>query len=330
MAGPGLPRGLPLSSSDSVSGIYLLTGGLFLFSVQDAIIKSFSDEYSILQIVFTRSITALLIIFTVMLATGNESALRIHKPWPILLKGSCGFVSYLCYYMALTGLPLADAATITFSAPIMVTAMSAILFREQVGWRRWGAVLIGFVAITMVVGPKGHFANTAVLLALGAAFTYAFSTIITRYIDPRDSALSAAFYSMLAFLFWSTLVSGAVLLLLQHQSGGAGPWAFFVREWKNPSELDQWLLLLLGFISSAGFYCLVKAYMVAEFSAVAPFEYFYILWGAMFGFMLWGEVPTASTLLGIAMLVSSNVYILRRELRLRASNAFRKPRIPHR
>lgn len=313
-----------------MSGIYLLTGGLFLFSIQDAIIKSFSDEYSILQIVFTRSITALLIIFTVMLATGNESALRIHKPWPILLKGSCAFISYLCYYMALTGLPLADAATITFSAPIMVTAMSAILFREQVGWRRWGAVLIGFLAITMVVGPKGHFGNAAVLLALGAALTYAVSTLVTRYIDPRDTALSAAFYSMLAFLVLSTVFSLSVMLLLDVKTGGSGPWAFFVREWKNPSELDQWLLVLLGFISSAGFYCLVKAYMVSEFSAVAPFEYFYILWGAMFGFMIWGEVPSMMTLAGIVLLVTSNVYILRRELKLRARNAFRKPKIPHR
>ena len=330
MASAGNFRGLHMQGADSVTGIYLLSGGLFLFSIQDAIIKSFSDDYSLLQIVFTRSVTALIMIYTVILVTVNPPAYRIHNPWPILIKGSCGFLSYLCYYMSLTGLPLADAATITFSAPIMVTAMSALLFKEKVGWRRWGAVLLGFVAIILVVGPKGHFHNASVLLALGAAFTYAVSTIVTRYIDVRDSAATAAFYSMASFLFWSIVCSLAVFVFWREEVGGTGPLAFLLRDWKTPSEIDQWLMVLLGLIATGGFYCLVKAYMVAEFSAVAPFEYLYILWGAMFGLILWGEIPSTTTLLGIALLVTSNLYILRRELMLRARNAFRRPKIPHR
>ncbi len=107
----GVTRLLP---SDSVAGIYAVSLGLFLFSIQDVIIKSFSDRYSVLQIVFTRSITALLIMLTVLLATNNGSAFKVHNIKPIVFKGSCAFLSYLCYYMALTGLPLADAATITF------------------------------------------------------------------------------------------------------------------------------------------------------------------------------------------------------------------------
>ncbi len=330
MTGVGGLPGVPLPRTDAVSGIYLLSIGLFLFSIQDAIIKTFSDRYSILQIVFTRSITALIIICVVMLAMGPGASFRMHRPGPILFKGSCGFVSYLCYYLALSGLPLADAATITFSAPIMVTAMSALLFREQVGARRWAAVLIGFFAIVLVVGPRGHFNNLFVLLALGGAFTYAVSTIVTRYIDPRDSAVTAAFYAMAAFLFWSVITGIAVAFLPESKSGDSVAWAFLVRDWTHPGELDQWLLVLLGFIASAGFFCLVKAYMVAEFSAVAPFEYFYILWGALFGFFLWGEVPTLATLCGVALLVGSNLYILRRELAHREKVAFRRPRIPHR
>ena len=319
-----------MHGTDSVAGIYLLSGGLFLFSIQDAIIKSFSDDYSLLQIVFTRSVTALIMIYTVMLVTVSPPAFRIHKPWPILVKGSCAFLSYLCYYMALTGLPLADAATITFSAPIMVTAMSALLFKEQVGWRRWGAVLVGFFAIVLVVGPKGYFNNASVLLALGAALAYAVSTVVTRYIDSRDTAATAAFYSMATFLFWSIVCSLAVFVFWREGVGGTGPLAFLLRDWKTPSEIDQWLLVLLGLIATGGFYCLVKAYMVAEFSAVAPFEYLYILWGAMFGLILWGEIPSATTMTGILLLVTSNLFILRREMALRARNAFRRPRIPHR
>ena len=330
MASTGNFRDLSMHGTDSVTGIYLLSGGLFLFSIQDAIIKSFSDDYSLLQIVFTRSATALIMIFTVMLVTVRPPAFRIHGPWPILIKGSCAFLSYLCYYMALTRLPLADAATIAFSAPIMVTAMSALLFRERVGWRRWGAVLLGFVAIILVVGPKGHFNNPAVLLALGAAFAYAVSTIVTRYIDVRDTAATAAFYSMATFLFWSIVCSLGVFVFWPEEAGGSGPLAFLLRDWKTPSEIDQWLLVLLGLIATGGFYCLVKAYMVAEFSAVAPFEYLYILWGAMFGLILWGEIPSVTTMAGIVLLVTSNLWIFRREMALRTRNAFRRPRIPHR
>ena len=321
---------MPVPGTDSVTGIYLLSCGLFLFSIQDVIIKSFSDDYSILQIVFTRSVTAMTMIFAVMLVTVKPPAFRIHKPWPILLKGSCGFLSYLCYYMALTGLPLADAATITFTAPIMVTAMSVLLFRERVGWRRWVAVLVGFFAITLVVGPKGHINNAAVLLALGAAFAYAISTIVTRYIDSRDTAATAALYSMLSFLFWSIVCSLVVFIFWHEEVAGVGPQAFLLRDWKTPGQVDQWLLVLLGMITTVGFYCLVKAYMVSEFSAVAPFEYLYILWGTMFGFLLWREIPSLATMAGIGLLVASNLYILRREMALRARNAFRRPRIPHR
>ncbi|MBX2869308.1 MAG: DMT family transporter [Acidiferrobacterales bacterium] len=316
--------------TNSVAGIYSVSLGLFLFAIQDVIIRYLSDTHSVLQIVFTRSVSALLILLTVILFLGGKNTLKVHRLWPLFVKGSLGFFSYLLYYMAITGLPLADAATITFIAPILVTAMSAILFAEQVGWRRWCAVLLGFVAMTLVVGPKGHFGNLEVVFALGAAFTYAISTISTRYIDSRDSALTAAFYSILAFLFWSMVCSVVVLLFFQSNQEARPSVAFLLREWHHPSHLDQWLMVLLGFVASSGFYLLVRAYMVAEFSAVAPFEYLYIVWGATFGFLIWNEIPSWTTIAGVTLLVSSNLYILKREVVLKKRNAFRRPKIPHR
>ncbi len=319
-----------IDRSNSVSGIYSVSLGLFLFAIQDVIIRYLSDTHSVLQIVFTRSVSALLILLTVILVLGGKDTLRVHRLWPLFIKGSLGFFSYLFYYMAITGLPLADAATITFIAPILVTAMSAILFRERVGWRRWCAVFIGFVAMTIVVGPKGHFGNLEVVFALGAAFTYAISTISTRYIDSRDSALTAAFYSILAFLFWSMVCSVVVLLFFQSDQEARPSVAFLLREWHHPSHIDQWLMVLLGFVASSGFYLLVRAYMVAEFSAVAPFEYLYIVWGSLFGFLIWNEIPSSTTIAGVTLLIGSNLYILRREVALKKRNAFRRPKIPHR
>ena len=317
-------------SKDSVLGIYSVCLGLFIFSIQDVIIRYLSADHSVLQIVFTRSITALLILTTIALSLTGLSALKVKKVWPLLFKGSCGFLSYLLYYMALTGLPLADAATITFTAPIMVTAISALLFRERVGWRRWSAVFIGFIAMTLVVGPKGHFGNLEVVLALSAAFTYAMSTLVTRYIDPADTAFTASFYSLATFLFWSIVCSVLVLVWFDGNDNARPSIAFLLRDWHHPSDLHQWLMVLLGFISATGFYLLTKAYMVGEFSAVAPFEYLYIVWGAIFGFIIWHEIPTWTTVAGVALLISSNLYILHRELTLKKRTAFRRPKIPHR
>jgi len=325
-----IPATQDLDRSDSVKGILSVTAGLFVFAVQDVIIRYLSDTHSVLQIVFTRSITALLILLTVILFYRSSQALKVHKLWPLIFKGSLAFFSYLLYYMALTGLPLADAATITFIAPILVTAISALLFKEQVGWRRWCAVLFGFVAMMFVVGPKGHFQNIEVVFAFGAAFTYAISTVSTRYIDPRDSALTAAFYSIAAFLVWSIICTLLIHSVFEIDSEARSSIAFLTREWHHPSHTDQWLMVFLGFVASVGFYLLVKAYMVAEFSAVAPFEYLYIIWGAIFGFLIWQEIPAVTTVFGIILLVGSNMYILLRELRLKRRNAFRRPKIPHR
>ena len=314
----------------TLTGILLLTGGLFLFSIQDVVIKTFSDRYAVMQIVFIRSVVAVTLLMAVLLLIGSSHKLRLHKPWPIIIKGSCGFLSYTTYYLAMAALPIADVATITFSAPIMVTAISAFILKEQVGPRRWFAVLVGFIAVILVVGPKGHFHNPAIVLALLAAFTYAISTITTRFIDPRDEAITAAFYSLLVFLVWSVIAVLVIEVFGPESASADVSLQFLLRDWELPVALDFALIMLLGVIAIFGFYCLTKAYMVAEFSAVAPFEYTYIVWGVLFGFIFWHELPTPATFVGIGLLVASNVYIIHRERIRNHRLAIRRPRTPRR
>ena len=314
----------------AMSGILLLTVGLFLFSIQDVIIKTFSDRYAVMQIVLIRSIVAVSLLLGLLLVLGKPQKLRLHSPWPIFIKGGCGFLSYTTYYLAMAALPIAEVATITFSAPIMVTAISAFLLKEQVGFRRWSAVLVGFVAVVLVVGPKGHFNNPAVVLALMAAFTYAISTITTRFIDPRDEAITAAFYSLLTFLVMGIIAVVCIELFAPPPASANVSLQFLLRDWVWPTTLDFSLLILLGGIAICGFYCLTRAYMVAEFSAVAPFEYTYIVWGVLFGYLCWRELPTAATALGIGLLVTSNLYIIHRERVKNRRSAVRRPRTPRR
>jgi len=308
---PGMPTDRP------VTGIALCVFGLFLFSLQDVIIKSFSDTYSVLQIVFTRGVVAMVPILIAVVVTSGWRGVLACKPRLLLLKGFLGFVSYLLYYLAIAALPWVEVVTIVFSAPIFVTVLSAILLKEPVGVRRWSAVLVGFLAIVIVVGPSGDFGHLATLLALLAAFTYACSILITRIIGPNDPPWTITLYSMLAFLIGSTIASALVfafggLFITENPS-----LQFLLRPWVVPGFVDCLLMLFLGVNAAVGFYCLVKAYWISPASVVAPFEYTYIIWAVLFGYLIWSEIPRATSVVGVALLIACSIYIFRRELQLR-------------
>jgi drug/metabolite transporter (DMT)-like permease len=308
---PSSPTGSP------IAGISLVVFGLFLFSLQDVAMKFFSDTYSVLQLVTIRCSVALVPILIAVVLTSGWRGVIAYKPELLLTKGFLGFLSYLAYYLAIAALPLAEVVTIVFAAPIFVTVLSALLLKESVGPRRWTAVLVGFAAIVIVVGPSGDFAHLASVLALAAALTYASAIVLTRYIGPNDRPWTIALYSMLAFL-----VGSGVATVLVFASGGAAvsddpSLAFLTRPWILPEPVHLLVMVLLGVNAAVGFYCLIKAYWIAPASSVAPFEYTYIIWAVLFGYLIWSEIPATTTLLGVALLMGSGFYIFQRELALR-------------
>ena len=307
----------PSSPTNSpISGISLCVFGLFLFSLQDVIIKMFSDSYSVLQIVFARGVVALVPILIAVVVTSGWRGVVANKPKLLLLKGFLGFLSYLAYYMAIAALPLVDVVTITFSAPIIVTVLSAVLLHEPVGMRRWSAVFVGFLAIIIVVGPSGDFGNLATLLALLAAFAYACSILMTRFIGANDRPWTITLYSMLAFLIGSSIASVLVVLFGDSITTEDSSLQFLLRPWVIPEFKDCMLIGFLGLNAAVGFYCLIRAYWVSPASVIAPFEYTYVIWAVVFGYLIWSETPRTTTLIGIALLVASSFYIFRRELQL--------------
>jgi len=294
----------------------MIVVGLFLFSLQDVIIKSFSDRYSVLQIVFIRGIIALLLISVVVTITSGLRGFIAHSPGLLLLKGLCGFLSYLCYYLAIASLPLAEVVTIVFTAPIFVTVLSALLLKENVGPRRWTAVAIGFLGVIIAAGPAGHVGNVAVVLALLAAITYSCYTIITRFIGPNDRPWTVSLYSMVVFFLGSIVASLAVSFVGGDIVTESPALQFLIRPWVLPSTTDLLLMVFLGANAAAGFYCLVKAYWVAPASLIAPFEYTYIIWAVLFGYLIWSEVPKPTTVVGVVLLIGSSLYVFRREIHI--------------
>ncbi len=181
-----MPRYDQTQRNRPTAGITTLVFGLFMLSFQDVIIKAFSDQYSVLQIVFIRCSVALVPIVIAILWISGWRGFVAYEPRLLLLRGLFGFLSYLGYYLAIAALPLAEVVTIVFSAPIFITVLSVVLLKEKVGARRWSAILVGFLGVVVVVGPSGQIADLAVILALLTALTYALMSIVTRYVGASD------------------------------------------------------------------------------------------------------------------------------------------------
>ena len=294
----------------------ILIFGLFLFSLQDIILKYFSDKYSVLQLVFLRGTVAMLLILGFLKLSRKSVPLLSNKPKLIIARGLLGFTSYIAYYLAIAAMPLAEVVAITFTMPLIVTAMSAVILGERVGMRRWGAVIFGFIGVMIILSPSGEFNTLAVALAFTAAITYASHTIITRFLSSHDDPMTIAFNALLIFTLASALLSALLLGGVITVGSDHPSLAFFGRDWKIPDVLDMTLIFAIGVIAAIGFYCLSKAYCMTEASALAPFEFTYIIWAVVFGYLFWNEVPGITTIVGILILISSSLYISYRERQL--------------
>lgn len=306
-----------MNSDRPYLGITFNIIGLSVFAVQDVIVKLLSGDYPVFEIVFIRSLVAFVPITIAILLTEGTRGFTTFHFGTLILRGSLMFSSYAFFYLALAALPLAYVVSITFSAPLFVTALSVPLLREKVGTRRWIAVLVGFCGVLIMAGRFDDDFNIAALLALGAALTYALSSILTRRVGASESGWTMAFYTSLVFGIGSSF--GVLFSSPENASTAThASYAFLVREWVIPNTFDLMLIALTGIIAATGHFCLAQAYRLAPASTVAPFEYSYFIWAAILGFLVWGEIPTVSTVIGVVIVTLSGIYILRREIYERA------------
>ncbi len=296
----------------TIKGIVLVAVGISIFSLQDVIIRLLSGDYSVLQIMFIRALVALGPMALFVYWEGGFGTLRTPTFNMQFLRGILQMLSYTSYYMGLAYLPIADSTAIFFIAPLVVTVFSIMFLGEKVGMRRLSAVLLGFCGVLIIVRPGSGTFGIAALLPMIAAVTYSASIIITRRLGRTNTGASMALYSMLTFLAVSSLAGGVF---------GDGRFAtdihpsidFLLRPWMMPASRDFMLLVLCGLIAACGFYCLAQGYRVAQASIVAPFEYVAMPLAAMWGFLVWNELPQMTTIMGILLIVGSGLYVLHRE-----------------
>ncbi|WP_298294096.1 DMT family transporter [uncultured Litoreibacter sp.] len=284
-----------------------------LFSMNDVLMKLFSDGYALHQIVLVRSIMGFVLTVLVMAPlAGGFHLLRTKRLGVHMARAACVFFANMMFFLGLAGLPLADAVALFFVSPFIITIFSVIFLGETVGPRRWIAVALGMLGVLIVLRPGTSAFQVASLFPIAAAFGYAGLHILTRYMRDTENAVSMTFYIQVMFLG----MSGVLGLWMgdgRFETDTPEALVFLVRPWVIPEVSHILMMLVLGVFASVGGYCISQAYRLGEAALVAPFEYLALPLGVLWGILVFGEWPDVIAWLGIGLILASGLYTVWRE-----------------
>lgn len=299
-------------TTSNIRGAISLLLAMLIFSLQDIAVKWIGGDYPVLEILVFRNVVALPCTFFFLRYEGVRGLPRTQQPGLEYLRGFFLFLSFTTYMMGLAALPLADIAAIRNSGPLMITFLSVIWLGEKVGPRRWLALFVGFMGVLLIVQPGSTSFNLGSMFALIATLFYALAVMTTRKLQTTDSSATMAYYSSLIYLIASLILTP--LAGLVGETPNAHPSiAFLFRAWSMPTLWDWVIMSGLGLVWASGMYFVARAYSLAQASVIAPFEYTPLLFNVLWGFFLWGEIPTLMTVIGALLTLLSGLYVLYRE-----------------
>jgi drug/metabolite transporter (DMT)-like permease len=287
-------------------GIFLMVLSVLLFSSMDAMIKWATRDYPTGQIVFFRNFLAFVPVLLFLWRGGGALTLRTRRLGGHLIRGVVGVASMFFFFLAFGLLPLADTIALGMSGPIFLTALSVPLLGERVGIRRWSAVLAGFVGVLIMVRPGSGVFELEALTAIAGAFFYALAMVSIRRLSRTEPAAAIVFYFTL-FAMAAGLASWPLAAALPDW---IGPWAW-------PDAAGWTILIGIGLIGGTAQLTLTYAFKLAPVAVIAPFEYGALVFGVLFGLLIWQEKPDRYILFGAALVIASGLYILYRETKLR-------------
>ncbi len=276
----------------TLNGIGMMLLSVAIFSLVNAVTKTMLTTYHPWQMFFIRGIAAMIVIVPFLPPNLLTMIRTLPRPGLQVLRVLFSVLDGLMFFTAVRYIPLADATTCYLAAPIFVTALSAIFLREQVGWRRWSAVAVGFAGVLIALRPSGATITWPAMIALGGCLCQSIFLILTRQVRGTPSSVLSLFQ-----LFGSCGVGGMISL-------GA---------WVTPTWAVVLLIFATGIVNMCGMLCLNKSLHLAPASAVAPFQYTMIVWAILLGYLMFGDVPSLQTMLGAAIVTAAGIYIFFRE-----------------
>jgi drug/metabolite transporter (DMT)-like permease len=277
--------------SARLAGIGLMVLSIFMFSFGDAMGKFLVGTYSVGQLLFLRACAALLLLLPIIWRH-RQDFVHMERPWLQLIRVTLSTLEVAAFFIATVYLPLADVITYYLAGPIFVTAMSAVFLREKVGWRRWTAILIGFCGVVIALRPSAQTVSLPALIALGGSLSFATLMLITRSLRKTPDIVMASSQ------FIGTFLLGAVLSAFH---------------WVPPTPGSLVIFALAGVISVTALFCVNRSLKLAPASVVVPYQYSMIVWAVIFGFVVFGDVPSIATIVGAAIIIGAGFYIYMRE-----------------
>ena len=277
--------------SARLAGIGLMVLSIFMFSFGDAMGKFLVGTYSVGQLLFLRACAALLLL-SPLIWKQRHLFLHLERPGLQLVRVVLSTLEVAAFFLATVYLPLADVITYYLAGPIFVTAMSAIFLGEKVGWRRWTAILIGFCGVLVALRPSAQTVSLPALIALGGSLSFATLMLITRSLRKTPDIVMASSQ------FVGTFSLGAVLSAFN---------------WVPPTAGSLVIFALAGCVSVTALFCVNRSLKLAPASVVVPYQYSMIVWAVIFGFVVFGDVPSIATLVGAAIIIGAGFYIYLRE-----------------
>ena len=266
------------------------------FSIMDLIVK-WSDDYPLGQVIFFRGFFGIVLYYFVIPKERIRDFYFTKRPLLHFSRCFFGLAALLSIFTALRNLPLATVVSISFAAPIFTTIFSIFFLSERVGYFRWLAVFIGFIGILIISEPGlsslNVYYNFPVIFVLGMSYV----AISIRQLSSTEPV-------WLISLFFSAAITIAGLLTL--------PFG-----WIKPSFYDLTLLSMIGFFGGVANLWLSQSYKFSEVSLVTPLKYLALVFAIVFGYLIWGEVPSGKTLIGAILVIASSIIIFRREIALK-------------
>jgi drug/metabolite transporter (DMT)-like permease len=294
------------TSNAARTGVLFMLLGMLMFSLNDTMGKWLVSTYSVSQLMTIRSLAALVVLIPFFVKRGWRSLLIVDRPWLQGLRSLLFAFDASAFYFAVAYMPLADAMTYWLAAPIYVAAASPLLLGEKVGWRRWTAIIVGFVGVLIALEPSAESFSLPALIALAGSTAYAFALLLGRTLRATPDT---------TLIFWQ--LSGALIFSLAGVGVNPAGWA--------PMDLQALACLsLLGIVAMLAHLLVTRSLKLADAATVVPLQYTLLFWAVIFGWIFFGDTPRWTVILGSALIVASGLFIFFREQQLKR----RKPLQP--
>ena len=283
-----------MNASSIRNGILFMNVGMLLFTMNDAIGKWLVQDYPVGQLLFIRSIAALIVLAPLIRRRRDIWGKLPDRKGLHLLRMVLVAAEVACFYWAVRYIPLADTFMFYLAAPIFVAALAIPLLGERVGIHRWTAIFFGFIGVIVILGPGQASFSLPALIAVLGSLALALMMVMTRILTEVDG---------LALISYQTLgvaIAGALTLPFN---------------WVTPNLPDFLFMGGLGLVAMAGHFSINHAFRICEANIVAPFQYTTLLWAFILGYLVWGDIPTLQGWVGSAIIIASGLYIFVRERR---------------